>query len=210
LNSVKFLTDAGIEWDFYNLAGDSYVDRAKNSLVHKFLESDATHIMLIDSDMEWEVNGFGRIIKAALAGFELVGAAYPCKNNWQFFGCIPKLSEDGQYMGKEVGDIRLMDMWGIPGGFIIYDREAFERARPNLNTYTDNEGTEFLECFRCNVESNKTRIGEDIYFQQRYKEMGGIVWMDPDITLRHWGVKAWEGNYQDYIMKGIEAKEVED
>jgi hypothetical protein len=34
--------------------------------------------------------------------------------------------------------------------------------------------------------------------------------MDPDITLRHWGVKAWEGNYQDYIMKGVEAKEVED
>lgn len=211
LNSVKILNELNIEWDFYNLSGDSYVDRAKNGLVYKFLESDATHLFMIDSDMEWDIEGFGKMIKNALAGFELVGAAYPCKNNWEFFGCIPNLSEEGLFMGKEVGDIRLMDMWGVPGGFIIYSREAFERTKSNVSIYVDSTNNMTIyEFFKCNIEKDtQNRIGEDIYFQQRYKEMGGIVWMEPDITLRHWGVKAWVGNYQDFVMNGVKAREDE-
>lgn len=209
LDSLRLLHELGIEWDYYELSGDSYVDRAKNSLVHKFLESDATHILMIDSDMSWDVVGFGRIIKAALAGFEVVGAAYPCKNNWEFFGCVPNYNAEGQLLGKEIGDIRLLDMWCMPGGFICYSRMAFERARPNLQTYHDKTaGIDYLECFKCNIEENGGRVGEDVYFQLRYKEAGGIVWLEPDVTIRHFGVKAWEGNYHEFLLNNRGAYEI--
>lgn len=202
INSLRVLTELGIEHDYYELSGDSYVDRAKNSLVHRFLKSDHTHLMMIDSDQAWDVEGFGRVIKAAMAGFEIVGAAYPCKNNWEFYGCIPNRAEDGSFLGKEVGNMRLLDMWGIPGGFIVYSREAIERARPHLNEYEAPEtGEKILECFRCNIEANGGRIGEDIYFQQRYKEAGGIVWLEPNVTIQHYGVKAWEGNYHEFLLR---------
>ena len=207
INSIRVLNELDIEWDYYELSGDSYVDRAKNSLIHRFLEDkDATHIFMVDSDLAWDVDGFARVLKAALAGAEVVGGAYPNKNNWSTYGAIPCEDKDtGQIMGKEIGSMRLMDMHGIPGGFIIYSREAIERTRPNLNTYKsviDKEGTigTFLECFRCNIEPDGGRIGEDIYFQRRYKEAGGMIWCEPNVNFQHFGVKGWAGNFNDYCM----------
>ncbi len=89
LNSVKVLEELKIKWDYYEVSGDSYVDRAKNSLVHRFLESDATHLFMIDSDLAWNTEGFARIISAGLGGAEVVGGVYPNKNNWDTYGCMP-------------------------------------------------------------------------------------------------------------------------
>jgi len=101
-------------------------------------------------------------------------------------------------------------MEGIPGGFILYSRKSFERARPNLNSYIAPEINEsILECFRCNVEKSGGRIGEDIYFQTRYKEVGGTVWCEPNVTIQHFGVKGWEGNYQDHLLKRKSQTEAE-
>lgn len=232
INTVRLLHEAKIQWSYQQISGDSYVDRAKNTLVHHFLKSDFTHLMIIDSDESWDVAGFGRMIKAAIAGAEVVAGLYPCKNNWNFYGGVAKYSEDGFVMGKEIGDMRLVDMQIAPGGFIIYSREAFERTRPNLNTYVDPETKdEILEAFKCNIEferPNKSeaqlksmgtqelideileiqhggnvgkRIGEDIYFQQRYKEMGGRIWCEPNIDISHYGVKEWKGNYQEWLLE---------
>lgn len=210
VNSINVLHELGMPYDYYELSGDSYVDRAKNALVHRFLKSEHSHIMMIDSDEAWDIEGFCRVIKAAMLGAETVGAAYPCKNNWEFYGCIPKIDDDGSFLGKELGDVRLLDMFCIPGGFIVYSKAAIERARPLLNKYVEpTTGEEILECFRCNIEEGGRRIGEDIYFQQRYKEAGGIVWLEPNVTIQHYGVKPWVGNYHEFLLKQKAKHEIE-
>lgn len=213
INAFNFFK---VPWEYRDVWGDSYVDRAKNSIVHDFLKNEKhSHLLMIDSDESWDVHGVMRIIKAAKYGAEVVGAAYPCKNNWEFYGCVPKIDEDGSFVGKEVdvpGGLRLLSMEAMPGGFICYSRKAFERARPLLNSYHAPEtGEEILEAFKCNVEEHGGRIGEDVYFQQRYMEAGGTVWCEPNVNIQHWGVKAWEGNYQDYLIeeKRKQAQEVE-
>jgi len=239
-DSMRLLDQAGIEHDYFQLSGDSYVDRAKNSIVHHFLKDpNATHLMMIDSDEGWDVAGFGRVVKAAQMGCEIVGALYPCKNNWTFYGGIPNVDNDtGQVMGKEVDGLRFLDMFCIPGGFVIYTRQAFERTRPVLDVYVDPETQdEILEAFRCNIEidglkrhtaeeladmdretlmalvlANQRggrkgrRIGEDIYFQQRYKEQGGKIWCVPNVHIKHIGVNTWEGSYHDHLCacRGID------
>ncbi len=210
MNSIRVLEEMGIEYDYYELSGDSYVDRAKNSLVNKFLESDATHLFMIDSDLAWDIEGFGRILKASMAGIEVVGGAYPNKNNWNTYGCILVEDENGYPVGIERDGLRLLEAWGIPGGFLIYSREAFEKARPGLNSYTDYTiDKTFLECFRCNVEKDGSRVGEDIYFQKRYREQGGRVFLEPNIHFMHYGVKGWGGNYHEYLLtnKKLEVSE---
>ena len=202
LDSVRALDEIGIEWDYWQICGDSYVDRAKNSLIHRFLKSDCTHIFMVDSDESWDVVGFARIVKAALAGCEVVGGLYPCKNNWEFYGGVPRYDTDGYMLGIEQNGMRLIEMECIPGGFLIYSREAFERARPNLNSYIAPETNEsILEAFRCNIEAGGGRIGEDVYFQRRYQEMGGKVFCEPDVSIQHFGVKAWQGNFHQYLLK---------
>lgn len=203
ISTIKALTMAGIEWDYYELSGDSYVDRAKNSLVHRFLsDPEATHLFMIDSDESWDVVGFFRIVKAAMAGAELVGGLYPCKNNWEFYGGVPMPDDGGMIRGINMAGMRLIEMWCIPGGFTCYSRKAFERAAPNLKKYKDpNLDIEFTEYFRCNIEPNGGRIGEDVYFQQRYREMGGLILCEPNVTISHFGVQSWTGNYHEHLCK---------
>jgi hypothetical protein len=220
VDSIRALNEMGITWDYYEVSGDSYVDRAKNGLVHRFMEqSDYTHLMMIDSDMSWELKGFLKMIKAILVGFPMVGAAYPCKNVWKFFGCIPNVEgEEKLIRVGEVGDVKLMDMWCLPGGFLIYSRKAFEMTKPFVNKYVEKVVDEkcqaieqtptFIhEYFKCNVENSTDRVGEDVYFQLRYKEAGGKIWCEPDVSIIHWGVKGWLGNYQQF-MEGKDSSEV--
>ena len=208
--TIKLLHALGIDWDYYEVSGDSYVDRAKNSLANRFMKSDGTHLMIIDSDMYWELEGFGRMLQHALSGCPLIGAAYPCKNIWYFYGCIPNLDkETGNIKGTEINGLRALDMQCIPGGFIIYSRKAFEMTEPLLDRYYDPiNDIEYIQYFKCSIEENNMRIGEDVYFQKRYKEAGGIVWMEPDITIKHMGINAWEGNYHQHLLNQVGVKEV--
>jgi hypothetical protein len=235
IDAFKVLDELKIQYGYKMICGDSYVDRAKNSLVHDFLKSDCSHLMIIDSDETWDIEGFARLIRAALQGYEVTCALYPCKNNWEFFGGAPK-QVDGMIVGKEDGDVRVIEMEVAPGGFIIYSREAFERTRPTLDMYVDPEtGEEILEAFRCNIEKPEIkrksieelaamtkeglikyifdirqggrvgiRIGEDVYFQKRYQEMGGKVFCEPNVNMGHFGIKEWKGNFHEHLLKSRE------
>lgn len=198
MSSLRVLQEAGVTYSYVEISGDSYVDRAKNSLVDKFLQSGFTHLMIIDSDLGWDVEGFGRIVKAAIAGAEVVGGAYLCKGDWDNYAVAPVL-DDSQYVGNMDAGVLAFQVLSLPGGFIIYSREAFERTRPVLNTY-DMDG-EVLEAFRCDIGSDGVRVGEDIYFQRKYMEQGGKIYLIPDVTITHYGTKGYEGNYNSYIRR---------
>jgi hypothetical protein len=233
LEIQRVMQEMNIPLHYFQLCGDSYPCRAKNSLVHKFLQSDYTHLMIIDSDETWEAEGFLRLIRASIAGFEIVAGLYPCKNNWEFYGGCPRIDEEGAIYGTEIDDMRLVELTVAPGGFIIYSRNAFERTRPILDSYIAPETGEYvLECFKVNLEieglkrhtpeelekydreklielvlANQTggrqgsRIGEDVYFMTRYRRMGGQIWCEPNMTMGHFGIKEWTGNYHDYLMR---------
>jgi hypothetical protein len=228
LEMAKALNELKIDFDYMQISGDSYVDRAKNSLIHRFLKTDCTHILMIDSDLDWDTQGFIHLLKASLSGAEVVGGTYPNKNAWETFGVIPEMTPEGNFIGHELNGVRLLEMKGIPGGFLIYSRQAFERTMPNV-AKAINYGTqgkdEMYEFFKCSVERDDwqpktkeeydamsreqlvaeiaaasrpgtgTKIGEDIYFQQRYREMGGQVWLEPFISFGHYGVKRYFGNF---------------
>lgn len=211
VGTIRALEMMKLPWDYKEISGDSYVDRAKNTLVNSFMDDqEASHLFMIDSDHGWHVEAFLRVLRAAMMGAELVGASYPCKNNWDFYGCVPKQqeAEDGRlyFIGEEVGEVRLLEMMCVPGGFVCYSKEAFKRAEPLLKTYTNFDiGTQqnisFVEYFRCNIEEDGGRIGEDVYFQKRYSEAGGKILMEPNATIAHFGVQKWEGNYHEKLLR---------
>lgn len=154
MDTFKVLQELDIRYTYKQICGDSYVSRCKNSLVHDFLKSDFSHLMIIDSDETWDFEGFARLLKASMAGCEIAAGLYPCKNNWDFFGGVPNTDKTtGMLMGREIADMRLIDMNCVPGGFLIYSRQAFERTRPILDYYHAPETDEnILECFRNGVD----------------------------------------------------------
>lgn len=204
MKTVALLQKIGVEYDYWELSGDSYVDRARNTIANKFMETDFTHLLFIDSDMSWDLEGFSRLLKADV---DIVGAGYPCKNNWDFFSCVLNCHEDGRPKVNEQG---LLSAWGVPTGFMKIRREVFERlaeADPD-NFYIETIDEEPVKRF--NFFGRVPPLGEDISFCRRWVEKaGGELWVQPNITMGHYGVKKWEGNYHEFLMQcpgGSEAK----
>lgn len=153
-NTFEALNGMGLKYTYLQVCGDSYVARAKNSIVHEFLKSDYTHLMIIDSDHTWDLEGFLKLLRASMKGYEVVAGLYPCKNCWDFYGGWAREDQKtGMLLGKEEGDMRLLEMGGVPGGFLVYSREAFERTRYLLDNYRSPETNEnILEVFKSGTE----------------------------------------------------------
>lgn len=202
------LQEMGIPHTYIQICGDSYPCRAKNALVHQFLKSEYSHLMILDSDETWNSEGFLRLLRASIAGFEVVAGLYPCKNNWEFYGGCPRIDEEGALYGQEIDDMRLLEMTIAPGGFIIYSREAFERTRPILDNYLAPETGEYiLEAFKVNLEveglvrhtvdelesMNKDRLIELVLANQTGGRKGARIGEDVYFMTRYrkMGGKIW-------------------
>jgi glycosyltransferase involved in cell wall biosynthesis len=219
--TCTMLTQAGIDWELIRVNGDSYVDRAKNTIVANFLETDGTDLIMIDSDEQWHPSAIGRLLQHPE---DIVAAAYPFKNNWgQFAGNPLTTVIDGvnQYSAwRELTDGScLLEAYNISGGFVRIKRAALEKyadAYPD-DVYLDDyawpgrPGRIYTAYFQCDIK-NHQRYGEDAYFSRRMREAGVRLWIDPNITITHYGIKGWEGNFHQHILKSPEeiAKIVEE
>lgn len=210
LYTTKMLTMAGVDWEILRVNGDSYVDRAKNTLLANFLETDGTEILMIDSDMQWHPTAVSRLL---MHPEEIVAGAYPFKNNWNAFTGNPLVEvKDGvrQYAGwRELSDgANLLEAYNVSGGFLRMKRAAIEKfadAYPDL-IYQDDyawpgkKGRIYTEFFKCGVRDFQ-RYSEDSHFSALCREAGMKLWIDPNITFTHYGTKGWTGNFHESILK---------
>jgi len=213
--TCTMLTQAGIPWDLIRVEGDSYVDRAKNTIVANFLESDGTDLIMIDSDESWSPIAIARLLQHPE---EIVAGAYPFKNRWGQFAGNPLMSEkNGQleYSGRELSDGScLLEAYSIAGGFLRVKRSAFEKFAdfyPN-DVYQDDyawpgrSGRIYTAFFECGVHEY-FRYGEDSNFSRKMRAAGIRIWIDPNITIRHHGMHSWEGNLHEQLLRPLPERE---
>lgn len=212
--TIAVLARQNIEHEFWELSGDSYVDRAKNTIFNKFLEDPAaTHLFMIDSDMQWTVQGFMQILAQPE---EIIMGSYPQKNAWTIFTARPVLKEEngGQFpVGRMLPDgSALIKAEYLAGGFICIKRSALEKfkaAYPDL-IYMDQGAdpacpervyTEFFACERAKhtEDGPMLRWGEDRVFGKRLAAIGIDSWILPNIDFGHYGIKGWLGNYDKFL-----------
>jgi hypothetical protein len=198
--SLRFLyKHTPIEVTYWEWSGDSYVDRARNGIAHLFMESDCTHLLFIDSDMEWSVEGLARLLAADV---DVVGTGYPCKNLWDFYGCILHVDEKGVPQTNEKG---LIKAWGMPTGFMLIKREVFQRLMEHEpeNWYHGEDAmdkeAEVVKMY--NFFGRIVPLGEDISFCRRWVAAGGELWVEPRVTIVHYGIKGYMGNYDGFLKQ---------
>lgn len=219
------LTNAGVHTEYWHPSGDAYVQRVKNTILSKFLEDkEATDLLLIDSDMEWDVNA---VLKMLMLPEELIVGSYPQKNAWNLWTSRPRFTkmENGQItaLQKNLPDGgALIEGEDLAGGFMLIKRgilERFAAAHPDAR-YIDESAdpsaphrvyTEFFAAGPL-ADGNATGIkrfwGEDRAFSRRLQAMGEKWWIYTNITFGHWGMKGHAGNF-DHYLKGIRAPEGE-
>jgi glycosyltransferase involved in cell wall biosynthesis len=211
--TTRMLTIMGIEWEYYELSGDSYVERAKNTLCARFLEdSMATDLFMIDSDMQWNPESF---LKMLFVPEEIVVASYPQKNRWESWTSIPQwVKKPGEDESNKLYTIykQLPDGSAIiksaflAGGFMRIKRTALEKFRdayPEMS-YKDSAADPsapdrlYTEFFACERKDN-LRWGEDRVFGSRMQGIGIEPWIYPNVDVSHFGVKGWSGNFDTYL-----------
>lgn len=194
-----------LKWQFVPLSGDSYVDRARDTIAHRFLRSDHTHLMFIDSDMAWDFCSFMRII---VADAEIVGAAYPCKNSWQNYGVL--IETNGDDTPRMDGE--LICASAVPTGFCMIRKIVFEQIayiaerRPQLcNKYMlrdpELDDTVLVNAFFQRIIEDGRSYGEDVSFCKRAARADRTIRIrvEPRCTIHHYGMTHYSLNYHDWL-----------
>lgn len=196
-----------IEFNFLELTGHCYVDNVRNVISSRFLQSDYTDLLFYDSDMEIDAIGFSHLL---MRQEEVVGAVYRRKNDWEKYNGEIFINPDRTPVVSESGLIKAKI---LPTGLMKIKRTVFEKMAqhyvddfyytPNYTEQGEPLAPSMVHNFFGNIIDKETRSyhGEDSSFCIRWQAMGGELWLEPKITITHYGLKGYEGNFHDYLTK---------
>jgi hypothetical protein len=210
----------GVGIVFYFLFNESLITRARNYLVDEFLRSQCTHLMFIDSDIDFKAMD----VLALLALDKPVnGGPYPKKTiAWEKIYDATKLGmvdsnpmQLEQYVGDYVfnvapgtTEIRLdqpCQVLELGTGFMMVKKEVFPKFqaaypelmfKPDHNRTQNFDGSREICAFFDTVIEPKTKryLSEDYMFCQWARKIGIEVWMCPWMELKHLGTYVFGGS----------------
>ncbi len=167
--------------------GDSLVARARNKLAAEFMETDATHMLFIDTDLVFTPEHVGRLIGHDVP---IVAGLYPKKQ--------PSLSWVVNTLPNEEPDERgLQKVKYIGTGFLMIRRDVIQRMIaevPGISYVTDagqvqrTEHDLFPTGPMFDPEQGTTRYhSEDWGFCRRALDLGFDVLADTRVVCKHVG-----------------------
>lgn len=203
---------------------ESLITRARNSLAHGFLKSGFTHLMFIDADIRFNPND---VIAMLLADKEVIAGIYPKKEiNWDM---VKQAVEAGipvdqlkYYSGTHV--VNLADRSGYAEfevstpseilnagtGFMLIKREVFEKLNqhPAVKPFSNDIGLpKELDPHMKTYFDTAVREGryysEDWTFCENWRDLGGQIWVDRRILLRHVGTYTFDFNTHEKLYHDL-------
>ncbi len=201
LATLRLITSLNIEYEVNIISGCPVLPVARNTLVAMFMNTDGTDLFFIDSDVGFNPCGVIKILERKEG---IVAGVYPLKRHPTNFPVQIK-TEDGIPIGMD----GLIEADYLPAGFMRIRRSVIEKmqlAYPELK-YTANvvdvinSGvTDAYDFFNMGVMDNKTWTTEDYFFCKRWRDIGGHLWVMPDIDFKHVGRYNYEGNYHKSLL----------
>lgn len=198
----------GVSIQMSNVSGCSVVSRVRNIIVNEFLESEAEHLLMIDSDMTFNADDIFRMLAWSQTKPIVAGVGVARKKEKVYFSSLDQ-DEDNNIIMDRMG---LVKVKRVGTGFIMIQRKVFEvmrDAHPEWK-YMDQNTGKMLQSFFDFKSTPDGYIGEDYVFCDRAHEHGFTAWVDPTIKLGHMGVMEYEGSFgEDFLyplLKPIDAK----
>lgn len=213
---MKLQADPPCDYSMIFMPGDSLVSRARNSLTSEFLKSDCTHLLFIDSDLIFSSGQINRLIDH---DEDLVAGFYPKKKegavewvcNALVNAPLPCGLQEVRYMGtgfmlvKRVVFERMIAAFGREMGYISDSTKHAEfdfwsvggHASPDDGNFAYNpELLAEVMAFGLNEADakhvlRKRYLSEDWFFCQRWLDLGGKIYGDTRVILRHIGMATY-------------------
>jgi hypothetical protein len=201
-NTAKQL---GINWTVETLSNESLISRGRNTLTARFLHNtESTHLMFIDSDIGWEP---WHLLVMLNRDVDVIGGLYPMKSlpiKWCVNG-IP---------GADQNDPSgLIEVTKTGTGFLLIKREVFEKlnAHPAVKPFVNDIGlpaelNPHMKTYFDTAVREGRYYSEDWTFCENWRDLGGKVWVDKRVLLRHSGTYVFSNENQEQAYRDLHAQ----
>lgn len=208
---IQLCTKLKICVAFSAIYNESLIQRGRNYLVDEFMRSDFTHLMFIDTDIEFKAED---VIALLIMDKEVAGAHYPDKKI--YWGNIIESARNYEIHPDDLfrfgGDnhnlrgVRLQDTQEVDilkTGFMMVKRSVFQQVqiaypeyyyKPDHIGHANFDGRRKIQLF-FSVEidqDTEKMMTEYEFFCKLWKKIGGKSYLCPWITLRHHGPYSYQ------------------
>jgi len=191
----------GIDWTMETLTNESLISRARNTMVAKFLANpDSTHLMFIDADIGWEP---WHLLVLLNRDVDVIGGLYPMKSlpiKW----CV------NGFDGAEEGADGLQEVSKTGTGFFLVKRHVFDKinAHPATKPFINDIGlpvelNPYMKTYFDTAVRENRYYSEDWTFCENWRDLGGRIWVDKRVLLRHTGTYTFAHESQEKLITDV-------
>ena len=191
----------GIDWTLETMVNESLISRARNTLTAKFLDMpEATHLFFVDADIGWEP---WHLLVLLNRDVDVIGGLYPMKTmpiKWVVNG----------FEGAEEGPDGLQEVSKAGTGFLLMKKHVFEKlnAHPAVKQYKNDIGLDpkydkYLKTYFDTAVRQNRYYSEDWTFCENWRDLGGKIYVDKRVLLRHSGSYVFCMENQQHLMNTI-------
>jgi hypothetical protein len=191
----------GIDWTLETMVNESLISRARNTLTAKFLDqTEATHLFFVDADIGWEP---WHLLVLLNRNVDVIGGLYPMKTmpiKWVVNG----------FEGAEEGPDGLQEVSKAGTGFLLMKRHVFEQlnSHPAVKPYKNDIGLDpkydrHLKTYFDTAVRQGRYYSEDWTFCENWRDLGGKVFVDKRVLLRHSGSYVFCMENQEHLLNSI-------
>ena len=191
----------GIDWTLETMVNESLISRARNTLTAKFLDMpDATHLFFVDADIGWEP---WHLLVLLNRDKDVIGGLYPMKTmpiKWVVNG----------FEGAEEGPDGLQEVSKAGTGFLLMKKHVFQKlnSHPAVKQYKNDIGLDpkydqHLKTYFDTAVRQNRYYSEDWTFCENWRDLGGKIYVDKRVLLRHSGSYVFCMENQQYLLDNI-------
>jgi len=190
LNLVHVFEKYGIRYDVDFLGNSSLIPIARNRIADSFMSSDMSHLLFIDSDVEFDVND---VIKMIEADKDIIAGIYGKKNIlWNKVANAVKENKSDECLKYNTSELTVtffdygssnktydinkpLEVKAIATGMMLIKRNVFEKMQNVVPKYTFDYINYYYAYFDCKIKDN-WYLSEDYAFCDCWRELGGKIY----------------------------------
>jgi hypothetical protein len=191
----------GLNWTVETMTNESLISRARNTLVAKFLQNtQSTHLMFVDADIGWEP---WHLLVLLDRDVDVIGGLYPMKS-------LPIKWVVNGFDGAEEGENGLQEVSKTGTGFMLVKRHVFDKlnSHPAVKPFANDIGLpkeldQHLRTYYDTAVRENRYYSEDWTFCENWRDIGGKVWVDKRVLLKHTGTYVFDFQQQEPLYLAL-------
>lgn len=200
-NTISYIKQFGGEASVIALPGCSDIALARNRLMARYLDTDCTHALWIDDDMNFEVGIVGELIRADK---DFCAVAGRLKRDELMFAARCQ-DDHGRDLPIRVDAASgFLEVTAVGFAFVLLKREACVRiCQVNADlTYATATGETEVGVFLPMI-INRRWCSEDFAFCQRWKSLGGKIFVGAHLPIGHIGTRNYSGSWAEGLTEKV-------